>query len=269
MVGLTKPRIVAAVIAVLVIALAVIGLIVVGPTRTKADSSFGVSDGPIRYEVLTSDNGVMNRHTGNAERVTVTGPKSSADKNLREVFWWPGQTDQAVDQESCLSWDQVGVPGRGKPIQPGLAMRIAPSTGAKGVRAITITENVWADAVWLFWVDVWDTSNAQQPYTGVHRFDVSPVVGKARFDAHHRIQSTLSPPPWHLCARTEGRRFSFMVWTGDNPKPSWTDATHVFSTTLPRGWVYPGISGGYVGHLRDGQTAAFSGPSSKPIHGTS
>lgn len=56
-------------------------------------------------------------------------------------------------------------------------------------------------------------------------------------------------PPWNVCAQVRGALFRFKLWTGTSPEPQWRDATRVYSTRLPNGWVYPGHAGGYIGHL--------------------
>lgn len=209
----------------------------------------------IRHATLTTENWVTYDYRTGPDTVTVAAPAGLTDSNVREIFW-PSGTMPTVDDEVCISWDETSESVEGQPIQPGLAMRIA-SVGShnEGLRAITLTENVWYSGVWVFNVHVWDTRNLAKPLTQIASFDLSKIVGKLERSSSDTWETTLAPPPWHLCGRTQGDRFSFKVWTGTNPEPGWDDADAVFSTVLPDGWTYSGYSGGYLGHLHDGQSA--------------
>ncbi|HET8929995.1 MAG TPA: hypothetical protein VFN21_04995 [Acidimicrobiales bacterium] len=225
---------------------------------------FGESNGPFRRGTITTQNGETFGYSGGADTVVVSSSGSNTSGNTREFFW---QEDRAFysDQQSCNTWETPTGSQIGDSIQPGLAMRIAPSGPERsGVKGITVNENIWSGAIWIFWVNVWDSSNVEAPIQGVQSFDLSPVVGKFWVD-EDGLHSTLEPGPWHVCARTQGSRVSFKVWTGDDPEPSWDDPEQVHSATLPDGWDYPGYSGGYVGHIRAGQSAVFSGQSSVPL----
>jgi hypothetical protein len=225
---------------------------------------FGEASGPVERATINTKNGETFDYSGDADEIFASSAASNTFGNTREFFW---KEDRAflADQQSCNTWETpAGTPG-GAGIQPGVAMRIAPSgPDQTGVKGITVNENVWAGALWIFWVDVWDSSNTSAPIKGVQSFDLSSVVGKFWVD-DSGFHSTMKPGPWHVCARTQGSQLSFKVWTGDDPEPAWDDPGQVHSTTLPDGWDYPGYSGGYVGHIGAGQTAVFSGQSSVPL----
>lgn len=203
--------------------------------------------------VLTSATGQHFTYSDRPDVVEVRAPDSTTDGNIREVFWRADQEPHA-DEEVCTVWDDTanspGSPGGNR--QMGLALRIAPATAdGRGIRAITLTQNVIAGATWVFWVDVWSVTDPARPdFLGVRQFDLMPVVG---------FGTTAVPPPWHVCARVQGLTFRFKVWTGSDSEPTWRDPARVFTTRLPSGWDYPGHAGGYVGHLRAAQTARFSG----------
>ncbi|HET8929903.1 MAG TPA: hypothetical protein VFN21_04515 [Acidimicrobiales bacterium] len=239
-------------------------IVVVGLVTTACNPVFGTAAGPIRHGTLYSDSGQQYRYTGDGDTVTATAP-SAADPSIREAFWRT-DTPNYADQQSCITWHENSLSQGGDPIQPGLAMRIAP-TGANGagIKAITVTENVMYYGVWIFNVHVWDSTSTTNPFTLVGQFDLSDTTVMWTDDANGDPQGSLVPPPWHICARTQASQFAFKVWTGDNAEPGWDDPTHVFTTTLPEGWVYPGYSGGYIGHLHSGQSATFTGFSTLPL----
>lgn len=214
---------------------------------------------PVQVGILTSASGHHFDYSGTARRITARGPVGSDDGNLREVFWSP-KTAPHRDQEACTVWDDTadspGSPDGNR--QMGLALRIAAATGdGHGIKAITLTQNIYGGATWKFWVDVWRVVDPAQPeFDGVKQFDLLPIVG----NGDHAV-----PPPWHVCARVQGLTFRFKIWSADEVEPTWQDATRVFTTRLPAGWDYPGHAGGYVGHLRATQPASFSNLVTRPL----
>ncbi len=217
---------------------------------------FGTPSGPVRHATLTATQGLSYRYVGDDVSVTANADAPFPDGNVREVFW----RDQSVwdaNPSECMTWNTTAG-STSQIMQPGVAVRIAP-TGPDnaGVKAVTVTENIWSYGVWLFNVHVWDSTQAA-PFTLIETFDLSSIVGKVWKDEAGAIQSTLVAPPWHVCAAAYGNQFSFKVWTGTNPEPAWDDTTHVFTTTLPDGWDYPGAAGGYIGHLKEGMQANYS-----------
>lgn len=227
---------------------------------TGGGPQFGTEKGPVEVGTLSSASGQGFGYSGTDRRLTAQAPPATTDGNLREVFW-ADNAPWSFDQETCATWNDTATSGGSVADnrQMGLALRISPATsdGRRGLRAITLTQNVYAGATWVFWVDVWKVVDPTEPkFHGVKQFDLRPVVGFA--------QAT-PPPPWHVCARVRGRTFTFKIWTGTNPEPTWHDTTHVFTTHLPAGWNYPGYAGGYIGHLRPGASASFSGLSTRSL----
>lgn len=231
-------------------------LAMVGFVAAACNPVFGTPSGPVRHATLTSSSGGSYTYGGNGTKIAVTQKVPVDDDSIREVFWYP-DTPYRSNQQACITWDTLAFGQPGGLVQPGLAMRISP-TGPdnKSIRAVTVTENIWAAGVWILNVHTWDSSVEANPFTKVAGFDISGIV---------TTQTRLVGAPWYVCARTEANRFTVKVWTARDPEPSWQDPTHVFTTTLPPGWNQSGYSGGYIGHLRKGQSAVLSGLSSTPL----
>ncbi len=246
--------------------LGLLGIVVAVGLIASACTSpvFGTAAGPIRHGTLYSDSGNQYTFTADDSTVTAAAP-SPSDPSIREAFWRT-ETPYYDDQQACITWFTNAASPGGEPVQPGLAMRIAPTgTDGKGIKAVTVTENVWSYGVWIFNVHTWDTTKSGSPFTLVGQFDLWDLVITSTVDENGDTQLSLVPPPWHVCARTLGNQFTFKLWTGSNPEPAWDDPTHVFTTTLPDGWDYAGYSGGYIGHLHDGQSASFSAVTTMPL----
>ena len=228
---------------------------------------FGETSGPVQHATLTSTAGFQYSYSGDEITVTASQELAFDDNNVREVFWTT-ESPYYADQQTCLTWDTLAIGQPGGLLQPGLAMRIAP-TGPDGqsIKAITVTQNIWYLGIWKFNVHTWDSSSdPAHPFTQISSFDLSPIVGYFTDITEDGWYSSLIDAPWHLCARTEGDQFSFKVWTDqDATEPGWDDPDHVFTTTLPAGWDHAGYSGGYIGHLRENQTATFSGFTTTPL----
>ena len=227
---------------------------------------FGVKEGAVNSLDLTSASGEVYTHVADASTATISSAPTNTDGNVREVFW-RDTTPWYRNQQICTTWDDVVDVSTVDKLQalqpddlyqPGLALRIAKTEDGSNYRAITITQNIWYGGLWLFWVDTWDTTPStdpsHDPFDGIAVFDLSASVGS--FTAS---STTMAPPPWHICGRIVEDQLSFMVWTGDDPQPSWDDPVRVHTTQLPAGWTYPGFAGGYVGHLHAGQSTTYSG----------
>ncbi len=219
------------------------------------DPVIGQASGPVRRATVTSKWGMTYHYAGGRDVVFAQRPAHPDDGNVREVFWYDDAA-YAADQEVCATWNTVAaVPSTGL-LQPGLALRIAPVTGDnRGIKAVTVTQNIYYGAIWLFNVHVWNSLSAL-PDTQIAQYDFSEVVGSllrnGRFDPH------MAPVPWHVCARATDRLFSFKIWVGSEPEPAWNDPVRSRSLTLPAGWNHPGYAGGYMAHLHRGQAAAFT-----------
>jgi len=220
------------------------------------DPVIGTVSGPVRHAALTSDTGMAFRYAGGRDVVFAQPGSPSWDTNVREVLWY-ADAKYAADQQACMVWNTVAsVPSTGL-LQPGVALRIAPVTADnRGIRAVTVTQNIYFGAIWLFNVHVWNSLDRAHPFTQIAQFDLSSIVGSLLVNG--RYDPSMVPAPWHVCARADGSTFRFKVWTGGGAPPSWNDASHVFTTSLPAGWDFPGYAGAYLGHLHPGQAAAFS-----------
>lgn len=227
---------------------------------------FGVKEGAVNWLDLTSPTGEVYTHVSDATTATISAAPTATEGNVREVFWRT-TTPWSHDQQVCTTWDDVTDASTVDKLhaltlddvsQPGLALRIAKTTDGGAYRAITITQNIWAGGLWLFWVDTWDTTPNADPnheaFTGVAMFDLSSSVGSLTANS-----TTMAPPPWHICARLTGSQLSFMVWAGANPQPSWDDPVLVHTAQLPEGWDYWGYAGGYAGHVHAGKSLTLSG----------
>ncbi len=196
------------------------------------------------------------------DTITVTVPEGVGGLGVREVFWRAG-SPVTVDQDACITWNDIAFgEDRPDPVQPGLALRIAPAADPYGAtRAITVNQNVWSTASWYVWVNTWDTARVGGVNEPAATFDVSGVVGR-RWADENGWYSSVVEAPWHVCARVRGLQLTFKLWTHAETEPAWDDPTHVFATTLPEGWDHAGHTGGYIGHLGAGGSATFDVPTS-------
>lgn len=201
-----------------------------------------------RAATLTGQTGQAYLFEGDATHTTVRAAAGESDLNIRTVFWDP-HTPYRADHEVCMIWENPATTLARPFPQPGLALRITPSGSNGGVRAVTVTQNVFNNAIWFAWVNTWDTSVRAAPDPVAH-FDLFPIVN---------IDSQTMHSPWHVCGRISGDRVALKVWLDDDgPEPSWNDRGHVFTTRLPAGWDTPGYAGGYIGHLHPDGVASFS-----------
>ncbi len=225
-------------------------------TATACNPIFGETNGPVQRAVMTTGSGLTYDYSGDRTTVTAVTPGAFPDGNVREIFWHTEDPFYA-NQQTCLTWETLATSQPGGLLQPGIATRIAPTPDGTGVRAITVTQNIWYAGVWIVNVHTWDSTRPGNPYSKIVSFDLSALVGRIWYDDQGVLHWDLKEGPWRVCTRTWGDQFSFKIWTLDEPEPAWDDTDHVFSTTLPEGWTYPGYAGGYIGHLREGQTATF------------
>jgi hypothetical protein len=197
-----------------------------------------------------------NERTNN---VKIAAASTNTGGNLRELFW-PANSPNVLNAESCSTWSNQtdGL------TQQGAALRIIETPTS--MRAVTVTKNIWMGGTWMFNVHVWDTS--QPGLNQIAGFDMSEVTGKMWWDENNKLQSNLKPFPWHLCARTIGNKLQLKVWvTSNDPsspdynakQPSWNDAKYVRETQIPDGWVQPGKTGWFIGHINPGNYAEFQG----------
>jgi hypothetical protein len=212
------------------------------PTFDASNGGAPIRDGVLTYAAVDGLGAADTyQYINSSGTVTVSAPVTNQGGNRRELFW-PVDAPSTTNQRSCATWDDSTM----SVDQQGIALRIAPTADGLGTRAITVTKNILYGLYYFFNVHVWDTTvSATSPERMLAQVDMSAVLNGA-------------PPPWHVCAQVVGAVFQFMVWTGNNPQPSWDDATAVVSVTLPDAWVYPGLPGWYVGHLHAGDIDTFT-----------
>lgn len=174
-----------------------------------------------------------------ASAATITAPMTNVDSNLREVLWDETSPD-VVDGGACATWQSASTPL----LQQGIALRA--SSSPRGTRAILVTKNVFLGAPWVFNINVWDTGT-----TGLSVLE--------NVDLHQVFKpvADMTPLPWRMCARVRGDTVEFKVWPVDRPEPMWGDPQFGGSGQLPPGWLVPGKSGWYIGHLPAGAFATY------------
>ena len=177
-----------------------------------------------------------------ADTITVAAPTTNLGQNTRAVF---ARVDehQAVDQQACITWSAQS----SWIDQQGVALRIRAGAGGEP-SAITVTKNVWFAANWIFNVHVWNPGTVPE-YSLIGQFDLS---------AGFRSGTTVASLPWRICARADNSVVSFSVWPLTRSRPAWTDARYGGAVALPPGYEEPGAAGGYIGHLRPGDSVSFS-----------
>jgi hypothetical protein len=197
-----------------------------------------------RAAVLTPDG--TDGYAFDAERDSVrvsTNPGNSSG-NLRTVFW---QSDAVVERDAttCATWSAES----SDRLQQGVALRISSRPGG-GVRAITVTKNVYPYGSWVFNVHVWDTgSRPIDPLASVNLGSVLSTPG---------TPPQPKPLPWRVCARAVGSTLSFKAWAVAEREPDWGDQRYGRAVQLPARAPTAGYSGWYAGHLSPGMTAVFS-----------
>jgi hypothetical protein len=196
----------------------------------------------LTIRTLTSDGSDVSSITMARGIISMSAPPTNKPlSSLRKVFW-PTSESASRDGEVCASWlDQSdGI------VQEGVALHIV--DGRTSVRAVTVTKNVIYGVQWVFNVHTWD-STAAQPFTVIGQYDMSRVV---------TANNQYLPFPWRICARTAGTTLTFKVWVPSRQaEPSWSDPVHAVTTSVPAGYVAPGRTGWYVGHLPAGGSAHY------------
>ena len=173
--------------------------------------------------------------------VEVSAPEADEGVNLRQVG--AADVDPSRDHRACATWHGPVV----DVAQPGIALRIR--TDGDGVRAITLTNNVWSGAR-----HVWNVHLADSTSNNVMELRADEALA-----GFAPSLSQLPPLPWRLCARVRGTTFEAKVWAPpDDPEPAWDDPDHAYAVELPEAWVHEGRPGLYVGHLSPGERTSFT-----------
>lgn len=196
------------------------------------------SGGAISGMVLTSDgtDKYLLKRTPTGELITSAPTNKSS--NLREALV-PVDPAPTANGESCATWTSQ----TGQNTQLGAAFRVRSSASGR-VRAVTITQNVWFGARWIFNVHVWDT--AQSP-------PMTPV-GSVNFG---QKPSVVPKVPLRFCARVIDDQASFKLWATSESEPAWGDPSRSGSVPLPVAGRGSGRTGWYVGHLGVGDRASY------------
>ena len=94
----------------------------------------------------------------------------------------------------------------------------------------------------------WDT-DLSAAFTAIGQYDLGQVVtAGGQYLAF----------PWRICARALGDQLTFKVWVPNRElEPEWNDAVHARTTTLPTGYLAPGNTGWYIGHIPAGGSAHY------------
>jgi len=195
--------------------------------------------------------GVINRDPAtDVYGLTVSGgivrsaaPSSNKGSGMRVVFW--RKADAATtDQESCATWS-----AKNHQQQPGIALRV--HEVRNGVRAITITKNVWLTAYSVVNVHVMDSTSATEPFVKIAGQDLPGLRNSADL-------TDVKPYPWRSCAQVVGSTVSLKVWPAAQAEPAWDDPNYGYSVDLPAGWGAAGRPGFYIGHLPPGRSLDHS-----------
>jgi hypothetical protein len=177
----------------------------------------------------------------------VTDRHGNSDPNIRMV-WWNANERARQDEVSCTSFTAIDTSFNASLIQEGVALRV--QRGAAGLRALTVTKNIYAHAVWNFNLHWWKVSpSGTVSLSRIAWFNMSAALV---------VSGKLSPTPWNLCARAVGTTVTILVWPSGEATPAWSDPVHAASATVPGSWVYPGLAGWYVGHDRTGGTVTYA-----------
>lgn len=185
-------------------------------------------DGADFYEFNVVDTGV-----------NVQAPSGNSTEANSRVVVWEISTPIERDHEICSTF-----PNMPWPIQEGVAVRISAPYGEAG-KAIAVMPNVWGYKGTAYNVQLLDLAKP------VNSGRWHPVALHQDFaeELHGNEHESR-----RICARVVGQTLDFKVWPAHHPEPEWGATSHTRSVTLPPGWVFPGQSGVYIGHLPPGSS---------------
>lgn len=191
---------------------------------------------------ITSDRGDDYVWQEDDGAIVVTPEEGNENRNLRQVLARSGWTSE--DQEACATWDGP----IDQAAQPGIALRIREDDGR--VRAITVSNNVWSAARFQWNVHLADSSSDRPMTPG----------GRGQLPHFASSLADLTPPPWRMCARVEGKQLTAKIWgpADEDGEPAWDDPDSTFRIEVPSAWVYEGEAGIYQGHLEPDERATFT-----------
>ena len=207
---------------------------------------------PVDFTMLTiTDDGSYSMDESNGV-VKVTNGQVGRGANTRVVVAKRGSPPDSV----CATIESVtgAIVGFA---QPGVALHVRTAGGR--TTALTLTNNVWATARWIWNAHHMD-SGSSEGFTGLGSFEAP---------GFYREGQPLPPLPWRVCARTVGNTVQGKVWNAGAVEPAWGDPNFGGSVSIPRGLATGGESGVYAGHLQAGQGFRFSnvGPAAVAVRG--
>jgi hypothetical protein len=185
--------------------------------------------------------------------IAVGGDAANPHGTNRMAFWRRSDPNLA-DVETCATWTTTGDAFH----QEGATLRLRPV--GDGVRAITVTKNVYLGQYWLFNVHVWDTNDADAPFAMVGEpFDLSPTLGTGD------PEDPVVPLPWRMCARAQGNVVDFVVWPTSEARPPYGTPGSGGSVTVGGNWLEAGTNGWFAGHLQPNSSIWYSDPTVTPL----
>jgi hypothetical protein len=226
----------------------VVAVVTLAAVSALSFPALGGAEAPVppevRAAVLTPERTDGYVFESGTDSITVSTEPHNTGGNLRTVFW-SSDAVAVPDSTSCATWSTESSDG----LQQGAAVRISEHRGG-GVSAVTVTKNVFPYGSWVFNVHVWDSATGRMDQ--LESFDLGATLSVPGSPPEPQ------PLPWRVCARTEGRRFSFKAWRVAAGEPRWGDARSGGSVELPADAPTSGVPGWYVGHVHPGMTATFS-----------
>ncbi len=247
--------------------LALVGLVAVAVLVPQSDPALAApggmawppvpTAGAVRQAMLTAEGFDTYHWSARGPAVAVRAGVANRGTNLRMV-WWPTSGRVSRDQETCITWTGMAAGDAATRVQPGVALRVRNT--ARGVAAITVTNNIWSGSRVGWNVHTWQTRPGQAP--DYHLISQNRMLASFGDDPWG-----LPPLPWRMCARALGATVEYQVWSlgrGDH-RPAWGASGHGGVVQLPPGWEVPGRAGWYVGHLGPRETIALGRPTTRSV----
>lgn len=194
---------------------------------------------PLTVSTLTADGTATATATDVDGLITASAPTTNAPtSNLRQQIFLPNTPDVA-NPGMCTTFASQSSGAA----QEGIVLR------STGNHLITVTKNVIYGLQWVVNVHVWDLTVPVFPFKQIGGFDMGAVL---------LASSHTAPFPWRMCARAIDGTVTFKVWVlATQSEPSWTDAAHSRTVLLPAGYLAPGKSGWFAGHLPAGGSIQY------------
>jgi hypothetical protein len=181
------------------------------------------------------------------------GADAGNPHGTNRMAFWRRSDPTVADVETCATWTSTGHPFH----QEGATLRLRPV--GEGVRAITVTKNVYLEQYWIFNIHVWDTNDPEASFAMVGTFDLSATLGGGT------TGQPVVPFPWRLCARAQGNVVDFVVWPASQARPPYGTAGRGGSATVGGNWLDPGTNGWFAGHLQPDSSIWYSDPTVTPL----